>query len=129
MDFDLHPSDITVPEVCPVLGIPIIVGAGKFNHNCPRDNVLVISCRANTIKCDATPEELKKVADFYTSHKTITERNPIVPIAPSNRKISEENKQLALLDFSQGISVKKIAHKYNISCRLAWEITHPEFAR
>ena len=76
MEFTLLPSDISIPETCPVLGIPLR-RSGKFCPNSPsldridntkgyvKDNVIVVSYRANSIKKDATPTELRKIADFY----------------------------------------------------------------
>lgn len=73
---DLTPSDLIVPTHCPVLGIPISVGAGKHHHGSPTldrfDNALgytkantrVISYRANWLKSDATGEELMAVARY-----------------------------------------------------------------
>jgi len=78
--FDLDYEDVAVPAVCPILGIPLIVGAGGCTPNSPsldridprhgyvRGNVVVLSHRANTIKNDATPEELRRVADFVENH-------------------------------------------------------------
>ena len=78
--FNLTPKDITIPHLCPVLGIPIIVGASKASDNSPsldrvvpllgyvRGNVLVISNRANRIKNNATVAELRQVADFFENH-------------------------------------------------------------
>ena len=78
--FNLTPEDITIPSVCPVLGIPIIVGADKASDNSPSldrvvprfgyvaGNALVISNRANRIKNDATPTELEQVAAFFRNH-------------------------------------------------------------
>jgi hypothetical protein len=71
----IYPSDM----ICPVLGFEMSMG---FDENGWTDtspsldritpekgyvqgNVVVVSMRANTIKRDATPEELRKVADFY----------------------------------------------------------------
>jgi hypothetical protein len=71
--FDLVPEDIVVPEICPVLGIPLIRQKGKRNNNTPsldriipekgyvKDNVRIISWRANRLKCDASFEELEKL--------------------------------------------------------------------
>jgi len=76
LPFDLKIQDIIVPERCPILDIPLKIGEKTASPNSPsldridpqkgyvRGNVLVISHRANTIKSDATPEELRKVADF-----------------------------------------------------------------
>jgi hypothetical protein len=77
LPFDIEVVDVLIPEVCPVLGIPLAMAAGKVAPNSPtldrivpergyvKGNVLVISFRANTIKQDATPEELLRVARFF----------------------------------------------------------------
>lgn len=70
-------DDIVIPDVCPVLGIPIEHNANKgFHPNSPsvdriipslgyiRGNVRVISVRANLLKRDGTPEELERVAQY-----------------------------------------------------------------
>lgn len=74
--FDLAADDITIPETCPVLGIPIYRGKGMKHAGSPsldrmvpalgyvRGNVQVISFRANVIKSDATAAELEKVLAF-----------------------------------------------------------------
>lgn len=71
--FELNVNDIIVPDKCPVLGIPLIVGDEKLNDNSPTidqifpglgytpKNIRVISYRANSIKRDATAAELEKV--------------------------------------------------------------------
>ena len=68
--FDIKLEDVEIPTRCPLLGIPLIVGGG---HNSPsldridsaggytRDNIWVISNRANRIKSDATLAELKQI--------------------------------------------------------------------
>lgn len=70
--FSITPSDISIPTVCPVLGIPLVYGAkiGKpqpgslsLDRIIPelgyvRGNVRIISFRANTLKSDATLAEL-----------------------------------------------------------------------
>ena len=75
--FSLVLSDIVIPQVCPALGIPIIVSSGKCTANSPsldridnsmgyvRGNVIVVSHRANTIKSDTSVDELRRVAEFY----------------------------------------------------------------
>lgn len=71
---DLHP----VPTVCPVLDIPIHFGAGRNHDNSlsidridpsggyTKGNVVLVSNRANRIKNDASPDELRRIADFYS---------------------------------------------------------------
>lgn len=74
--FGITIDDIVVPEVCPVLGIPIQVGDGIHCDNSPsidrinpklgytKGNIAVISYRANAIKQNATIEELRAIADW-----------------------------------------------------------------
>ena len=75
--FNLTEEDIIIPEICPVLGIKIEVGEGsKPSPNSPtldklipekgyvKGNVNIISHKANTIKNDATLEELEKVTSW-----------------------------------------------------------------
>lgn len=78
-DFDLDESDIRIPEYCPILGLKLEVSTGKQGgaHNSPsldridprrgytKDNVMVISWRANSLKNDATFEEIKALYNFY----------------------------------------------------------------
>lgn len=68
-------TDIHIPDICPLLGIPLFPGTnGKVGPNSPTldridsskgytpDNIWVISYKANTIKSNATPGELFKIA-------------------------------------------------------------------
>lgn len=71
-------NDIVIPEVCPLLGIPLFAGNGSVGPNSPtldridsskgyiKGNVWVISYKANTIKSNATPEELTLIATRLT---------------------------------------------------------------
>ncbi len=73
----LKPIDIVVPAFCPVLGIPLLVGKEHPKDNNPsidriipalgyvKENVIVISTRANRIKNNSTVEELGKLYTFY----------------------------------------------------------------
>jgi len=78
LPFDLELSDIYIPNCCPILGIELVknfTGSGP-SYNSPsldrirpdlgyvKGNVQVISMRANVMKNDASPEELKKFADW-----------------------------------------------------------------
>jgi hypothetical protein len=73
--FELEPSDIFIPEFCPVLGLRLSpVWAPQGDEAKPsldrldptkgyvRGNVTVISLRANRIKTDATAEEHERIA-------------------------------------------------------------------
>ena len=71
----IYPSDM----ICPVLGFEMSVGLDEngsketspsLDRIIPekgyvQGNVIIVSMRANSIKRDATSEELRKVADFY----------------------------------------------------------------
>lgn len=72
-EFNLDKVDIIVPNVCPILGIPLVVGEGEVCDGSPtldrinsklgyvKGNVQVISFRANTLKSNASLEELKLI--------------------------------------------------------------------
>lgn len=75
--FAIDVEDIVIPDFCPVLGIPLVVGDGVLHSNSPsldrivpekgyvKGNVIVVSHKANTIKSDANIDELRKVVAFY----------------------------------------------------------------
>lgn len=73
--FAITKEHVSVPDFCPVLGIPILHNTrGGFNPNSASidriipalgyvpGNVVVISLRANLLKRDGTAEELAKIA-------------------------------------------------------------------
>lgn len=74
--FDLNESDLIIPDVCPILGIPLIREVGERTDAYPsvdridsskgytKDNILVMSWRANCLKRDATLEELILLGKF-----------------------------------------------------------------
>jgi hypothetical protein len=78
LPFDIELADIVIPEVCPLLGIPLVSGLCKGKKGPTpespsldrlrpelgyvKGNVWVISHRANGIKHNATPDELKLIA-------------------------------------------------------------------
>lgn len=78
LPFDLTIEDIVIPDVCPVLGIPLTKGLTKTSHDSPsvdridntkgytKDNIKVISHRANFLKGDTSIEELKKILDYMS---------------------------------------------------------------
>jgi len=78
LTFDLCVEDVKIPEICPVLKIPLYRNIGKNNtasHNSPsldrinpelgyvKGNVRVISHRANALKSNATLEELQFILE------------------------------------------------------------------
>ena len=83
LPFNLTVADIIIPEICPVLGIPLqFATAGQATDNSPsidrvipelgyvRGNVEIISKRANTIKSFGTIEEHQKVIEYIRKHQS-----------------------------------------------------------
>ena len=81
MEFNIEPSDVVVPDVCPVLGINLVRSQRKRGHKLDsspsldrirndkgyiKGNVVVVSFRANRLKSDASADELLRVANFYS---------------------------------------------------------------
>jgi len=76
--FDLCVEDIIIPEICPILQIPLVSGDGGIARGSPsldrivphlgyvKGNIQVISAKANTAKNDLSPEELLLMADWIT---------------------------------------------------------------
>ena len=80
MEFSIEVSDIVIPDICPVLNIPIVCKAGRGkpggNMNSPsldridnskgyvKGNIQVISHMANSMKFTASPEQLKLFAEW-----------------------------------------------------------------
>jgi len=65
--FDLGLDDITIPETCPVLGIPLDQPSlDRFDNSLGyvKGNVRVISLRANRLKGDATVEEVEAILRY-----------------------------------------------------------------
>lgn len=74
-EFSIDPEDIMVPDRCPILNIPLQYHRGVKQDNSYsldridsskgyiKGNVWVISLRANRIKNDSTPQELRLIAD------------------------------------------------------------------
>ncbi len=74
LPFDILVEDIVVPDRCPVFGVPLTkqeIKAGPFSPSLDRiipflgytkDNVQVISKKANAMKLDASPDELRQFA-------------------------------------------------------------------
>lgn len=81
LDFNLTPDDIHIPSHCPVLGLELATKSITFQDsyippNSPTldridnskgytpDNVCVISWRANKLKSDSTPDELRRILAY-----------------------------------------------------------------
>lgn len=79
LEFTLEEKDVVIPEVCPVLGIALDRTNRKTAGNSPsldrkdatkgytKENVRVISWRANKIKADASPEEILLIYQYMSN--------------------------------------------------------------
>lgn len=97
LEFNLTEDDIDIPTLCPVLGRPLKFGVERSQSyerrgNAPptddspsvdridpskgytKDNIVVVSWRANRIKGNATIEELRMIADFYAKYGQVNKR-------------------------------------------------------
>lgn len=64
LEFSIELSDIVIPKVCPVFGTPIhrpSLDRIDSSKGYTKDNVWVISWRANRLKSDATLKELENL--------------------------------------------------------------------
>ena len=81
LPFDLKITDIVVPERCPILGFKLVINykhAGPDSPSLDRidpalgyvvGNIQVVSHKANTIKSNATTDELRKVLAFMEARE------------------------------------------------------------
>ena len=81
LEHTLTMDDIVIPDFCPVLGIKLETGDRKNHFNAPsidridnskgyiKENIVVVSTRANLLKKDATINELVMLAKFYNKLK------------------------------------------------------------
>ena len=72
IQFDLLLEDIVIPEVCPVLGTQMTrPSLDRFDprRGYTADNVRVISMRANTIKNDASVDELEQILVYMRGER------------------------------------------------------------
>lgn len=83
LEFNLTVDDFEIPETCPLLGITLFVAAGrksvKFNSasldridsskGYTKDNVWIISFKANTMKSNSTLEEFTLMANNWNTLK------------------------------------------------------------
>lgn len=84
LEFDLTVDDISIPNLCPVLKVPLCTNSSRPCGFSPsldridptkgyiRGNVIVVSYRANRLKSDASLLELLAVASFYSRYLTTT---------------------------------------------------------
>ncbi len=82
LPFDLKIQDIIIPEICPLLEIPIFKKGGLITENSPsldrimphlgyvKENVWVISYKANAVKNNCTIEELELLTKNFKRYAT-----------------------------------------------------------
>ncbi len=77
--FDIGIEDVTIPSHCPVLGIPLDKRDANHHPSLDRfdsskgytkENVSVISFRANHLKNDATVEEIEKLYNWVKDQES-----------------------------------------------------------
>lgn len=75
LEFSIEITDIIIPTICPVFGTPIILDKGRCDNSpsldridntkgYTKDNICIISWRANNIKHVGTSEEHRKIAEY-----------------------------------------------------------------
>lgn len=82
--FDLTYEDVVIPSHCPVLGIPLTSHIGKrmqddsasidrvdSSKGYTKDNIVIVSWKANRLKSNGTIEELKQIVEFYLKRKSL----------------------------------------------------------
>lgn len=78
LPFELTVDDIVIPTHCPILGFALECSGDRNSSpsldrirpelGYVKDNVQVISTRANRIKNDSTPEEMRLLADYMSRY-------------------------------------------------------------
>jgi hypothetical protein len=83
-EFTITLNDLSIPDRCPILGIPISCLAESRADGSPsieridnslgyvKGNVIIVSWRANRIKSDATLDELSKILEYYRNLQAST---------------------------------------------------------
>lgn len=142
--FDLAVHDIIVPDVCPLLGIPLEVGHRVQTDASPsldridptkgyiRGNVWVISYRANAIKQNATLDELRLlVANLekrFSAPPEIQEaprqkERALYGDAVCDRLTSEQIQEVTLL--GGALSTRKLARRFGVTMATIYRVLHP----
>lgn len=74
--FTLQPTDVVIPEYCPVFNIPLVKEGGKAGAASPsldrfdntmgytKDNIRVVSWKANRIKGEANVADMEAVLKY-----------------------------------------------------------------
>ena len=77
IEFNIDINDILIPKICPILKIELKRSDGKLSYNSPtidridssmgyvKNNIQIISHRANTLKSNASFEEIEKIYNWF----------------------------------------------------------------
>jgi hypothetical protein len=96
LTFDLTLEDIHIPIYCPILGMPLYTS--ELDTDCSpsidridnsggytKDNIQIISTRANRIKSDSSIEELQRMLNYLVEQKrlrSVDSAQPQISIQP-----------------------------------------------
>lgn len=135
LDFDLTKEDIIIPEFCPILGIKLVRADKGFaensasldridnNRGYTRDNVRVISLRANKMKGYATLDEMIKIVNYMVREaNNRMDEQKVVGNGGRSGKIYEYNGQYQTLSewaILLGISQSTLNNRIN---RMGWSV-------
>lgn len=135
LDFDLTIDDIIIPDVCPILGIKLFRSTSGFVDTSPsldridnskgytRDNVRVISLRANKMKGYATLDEMIKIVNYMIREaNNRMDEQKTVGNGGRSGKIYEYNGQYQTLSewtILLGISQSTLNNRIN---RMGWPV-------
>lgn len=119
IDFSLNPDDFTIPEFCPILGIPlktksgmVVQRKGNWHDDSPsleridntigyvKENVVIVSVRANRIKSNASIEELNKISSWYNA---LRNNRKTIPTSDTDISVKDREQSYymsAMLSFS-----------------------------
>ena len=86
LDFDLEISDINIPDVCPVFKTPFDKNNKDYTYSIDRidprkgyikNNIMIISNKANRIKSDASVKEIEQVLSYVYACNAEQETNDL----------------------------------------------------
>ncbi len=75
-EFNLELADVVIPEVCPVLGIAMdkpSIDRINSNRGYTKENIQVISYRANTLKSNGTLEEFQALVRYLQAAGSLSQ--------------------------------------------------------
>lgn len=101
LEFTITPEDIIIPEHCPILGFELIRNKKVAKYNSPsldridntkgytKENIQIISNRANILKSNGTAYEHFKISQFLTKLESVYQLLPEQVVSKSVKPESE----------------------------------------